>query len=186
MTRPIPDAVILGLLKAQPSHGYDLLERFRAKEHLGHIWHLSTSQLYAVLKRLEEADAIEGFDVEVPDAPSRREYRLQPSGEQQLHQWLYEPQPSASLHRIRVIFLSRLYIAQLLDYSVDEIFSAQLKVCREQKRAFEEEQQAARSAIENLALDLVMNQLSAVIRWLERHHEMLAAKQRMEAKSKDL
>jgi DNA-binding PadR family transcriptional regulator len=167
MSRPVPDAVILGLLKAQPSHGYDLLERFRSKEHLGHIWHLSTSQLYAVLKRLEEAGAIQGMEVEVPDAPARRQYHIMPMGEQQLHQWLLEKQPSASLHRIRVIFLSRLYIAWLLDYPDDGIFQNQIVACKKQLKDFCKVQNRAESEIELAALALVINQLSAVIDWLE-------------------
>lgn len=166
MSRPVPDAVILGLLKAQPSHGYDLLERFRSKEHLGHIWHLSTSQLYAVLRRLEDSGAVVGADVEVSDAPVRREYQILPKGGAQLNQWLFEKQPSASLHRIRVIFLSRLYIASLLDLPVDEIFQHQMTMCKKQRHAFVEELQQTDTTIENLALDLVVHQLSAVIDWL--------------------
>jgi DNA-binding PadR family transcriptional regulator len=168
MSRPVPDAVILGLLKAQPSHGYDLLERFRSEEHLGHIWHLSTSQLYAVLKRLEDSGAVVGADVEVSDAPARREYQILPKGEAQLNQWLYEKQPSASLHRIRVIFLSRLYIAGLLDLPVDEIIQNQITMCKKQHQAFVEERQQTETKIEYLALDLVVHQLSAVIAWLDK------------------
>ena len=171
MSRPVPDAVILGLLKAQPSHGYDLLERFRSEEHLGHIWRLSTSQLYAVLKRLEEAGAIQGTEVEVSDAPARREYHIKAAGEQQLHQWLLEKQPSASLHRIRVIFLSRLYIAWLLDHPVNGIFQNQIAICKKQLKDFCTVQHRANSEIEHAALDLVINQLSAVIDWLETYQD---------------
>jgi DNA-binding PadR family transcriptional regulator len=174
MSRPIPDEVILGLLQAEPSHGYGLLERFRSKEQLGHIWHLSASQLYAVLKRLEDSGAIQGIDVESPDAPSRREYQLLPAGEQQLQDWLFEKHPSASLHRIRVIFLSKLYIASQLGQPVGEIFQNQIAACKQQHDAFQMELQGADGDINQLALDLVINQLSAVIGWLESYKKKLA------------
>jgi len=167
MSRPVPDEVLLGLLTAQPSYGYDLLVRFRSNKHLGRIWHLSTSQMYAVLKRLEEKGAIRGDDIEVEDAPSRREYYVLPAGQVQLDRWLYAPEPSASLHRIRVIFLSRLYVAALLNKSITEIFHNQIKTCKQQRQEFEKEKQKTDSTIESLALDLVINQLNSVIDWIE-------------------
>lgn len=168
MSRPVPDAVLLGLIKDHSTHGYDLLERFRSNKHLGRMWHLSTSQLYAVLKRLEENGAIRGMDVAVKDAPPRREYTILPAGEIQLEDWLYEAKPSASLHQIRVVFLSRIYIAMLLNQPVDSIFHKQLAACQAQMQDFMEKQKEAKETIEVLALDLVINQLSAVIDWLEK------------------
>lgn len=174
MSRPVPDAVLLGLIKAHSTHGYELLERFRANQHLGLMWHLSTSQLYAVLKRLEENGAIIGVDVDVEGAPPRREFSILPAGEKQLEQWLYDPNPSASLHRIRVVFLSRLYIARLIDQPVDAIIQNQIERCKNQRQAFIESQLKAEATIETLALDLVVNQLSAVIEWLENCQEIFS------------
>ena len=172
MSRPVPDEVLLGLLTAQPSYGYDLLERFRSNKHLGRIWHLSTSQMYAVLKRLEEKGAIRGNDIEVEDAPSRREYHVLPAGQVQLDRWLYTQEPSASLHRIRVFFLSRLYIAAILNRSITEIVHNQIKVCKLQRQEFEKEQLKTGSDIESLTLGLVINQLTSVIAWIENYQKI--------------
>jgi DNA-binding PadR family transcriptional regulator len=171
MTRPVPDEVILGLLDYQPAHGYDLLERFRSNKHLGRIWRMSTSQIYSVLKRLEDHGCVSGISVKAEDAPTRREYRLLPKGELHLNQWLYDERPSASLHRIRVIFLSRLYIALLLQKPVEKIFRNQIIVCKQKYNRFMLEQQEDGSKIEFMALDLVINQLSSVINWLEDYQE---------------
>ncbi len=102
MKKPVPDQVILGLLRLRPMHGYELLERFRNREHLGRIWTMSTSQIYAVLKRLALSGAIEGEEVDVRDAPSKLVYSLTAKGENQLTDWLYEENPSTSIHLIRV------------------------------------------------------------------------------------
>src|ERR1044071_933268 len=110
-----PDETILGLLAVRARHGYELLDCFRDSSQLGEVWRLSTSQLYAVLKRLEAQGLTEGHEVTVPDAPTRTEYRLTDAGQDRLHAWLNDLAPSASINRVRVEFLSRLYIARLLD-----------------------------------------------------------------------
>ena len=45
---------LLGLLRQQPMHGYELHQMLSTAEGLGLIWHLKQSQLYALLERLEE------------------------------------------------------------------------------------------------------------------------------------
>ena len=168
MSRPIPDEVILGLLKAQPSHGYELLDSFKSRSQLGHSWHMSTSQLYAVLKRLEREGAIIGRDVKVDNAPSRVEYKITHQGAQQLESWLFDPQPSASVHRIRVLFISRIYIANLLNIPTDRIIDAQLSACLSQRDRFIRQKQSYHSEIELLTLEFIISQLDSAIIWLKK------------------
>ena len=53
-----PEYALLGLLDLQPMHGYELHQRL-TKE-LGQIWHVSLSQAYNILKRLEHKNLIYG------------------------------------------------------------------------------------------------------------------------------
>jgi DNA-binding PadR family transcriptional regulator len=46
-----PEMALLGLLYGAPGHGYDLHRKVITD--LGQVWHLSQSQAYAILKRLE-------------------------------------------------------------------------------------------------------------------------------------
>ncbi len=133
MTRLVPDAVILGLLKYQPSHGYDLLKWFNSPKYLGRIWTMSTSQLYAVLKRLEEKGAIAGKEISMPNAPSRNEFHITELGEAWIQAWLFDSKPSASIHRIRVEFISRLFIAELLGLPKHKIIKLQQEECEKTK-----------------------------------------------------
>lgn len=171
MSRLSPDEVILGLLKAAPAHGYDLLERFRDPDHLGRIWNMSTSQIYAVLKRLESKAAIKGTPVPQPDAPPRVEYQITAKGEAQLADWLADPQPPISIHRIRVVFLSRLYIATLLDQPTEGITSRQLAVCEAQLEKVKTRIQTTSSDVEELTLTFVRGQLESAIAWLNHCRE---------------
>ena len=171
MSRLSPDEVILGLLQAAPSHGYDLLERFRDPAHLGRVWNMSVSQLYAVLNRLESENLITGREIPQSDAPPRTEYAITPLGEQRVAGWLAETQPPVSIHRIRVQFLSRLYIATLLGLPTEGITDRQLAVCETQRDAIREKLARIDSPVETLTLEFVLGQLEAAITWLHRCRE---------------
>ncbi|MDF1519929.1 MAG: PadR family transcriptional regulator [Brevefilum sp.] len=168
MRRPVPDEVILGLLRYKPAHGYDLLESFRSPNQLGRMWSLSTSQLYAVLKRLEEAGEITGEQVNSEDAPAKVVYTVTCKGLSKLNNWLYDPEPSASIHRIRVLFLSRLYIAELLKVETEKIINNQKKACVSQLKVLLDEREKTSNTFENLAIDFIVGQLEAAITWLDQ------------------
>ncbi|MDY6896433.1 MAG: PadR family transcriptional regulator [Thermotogota bacterium] len=168
MKQPVPDEVILGLLRYKRAHGYELLDSFRSPNQLGRMWTLSTSQLYAVLKRLEEAEEISGEQVNSEDAPAKIVYSITGKGLLKLNNWLYDPEPSASVHRIRVLFLSRLYIADLLKVKTEKIINNQKKACVSQLKEFLDERKKTSNTFEKLAIDFIVGQLKAAIVWLDQ------------------
>lgn len=174
MKRPVPDEVILGLLASTPAHGYDLLETFRSNDQLGHVWTLSTSQLYAVLKRLENGGAVEGKQEEPVGAPVRVVYSITEKGINQLRNWLFEENPSSSIHRIRVMFLSRLFIANLLGFDTLRIVESQRTVCEKQLKSHMGEKQMASSSFEKLTLDFIIAQLKSALSWMDQCEDELS------------
>ena len=128
---------------------------------------MSTSQIYAVLKRLVHEGLIEGKPVISRDAPSKMEYSITQKGEEKLHDWLYEPNPSPGIHWIRVIFFSKLYIASLLGKQTDEIIENQQTVCKQQQKSFTLARKQARTQFEGLVLDYVIDQLHAALQSLQ-------------------
>jgi len=54
-----PEYIALGFLEKDSLHGYDLYRRFEAD--LGKVWHISQSQMYSILKRLEAQALVEGW-----------------------------------------------------------------------------------------------------------------------------
>jgi DNA-binding PadR family transcriptional regulator len=163
-----PDETILGLLAVRARHGYELLDCFRDPGQLGEVWKLSTSQLYAVLKRLEAQRLTEGHEVAVADAPPRTEYALTEAGKARLRTWLDEPHPSDSIRRVRVEFLSRLYVARLLNIPTLPIVERQKAACRKRRAELLACLQNAAPGVGRLTLELVIAQLDAVLQWLER------------------
>jgi PadR family transcriptional regulator AphA len=168
MNQPSPDHVVLGLLAVHACHGYQLLEYFHDPDHLGRVWMMSTSQLYAVLKRLEQQGFVAGRDVASIDAPIRTEYHLTEAGRATLDLWLNEKRPSASVRRVRVEFLSRLYIARLLNVPTAPIVRHQKAACQLQHKLLVAQRDEAAPGVGLLALDFMIAQISAVLQWIDR------------------
>jgi DNA-binding PadR family transcriptional regulator len=163
-----PDETILGLLALRPRHGYELLESFRDSTQLGEVWKLSTSQLYAVLKRLEREGLTEGHEVIVVDAPPRTEYCLTEQGAAYLEAWLNDPAPAASVNRVRVEFLSRLFIARLLNRPTQSIVAWQRAACLKRRDELLVRLGVIEPGIGRLTQELVLAQFDVILQWLDR------------------
>src|SRR5215470_1690056 len=61
------EIAVLGLLKEQPLHGYELKKRLG--DTLGFLWGVSYGSLYPALRRLEREGAIEVMAAEPADGP---------------------------------------------------------------------------------------------------------------------
>jgi PadR family transcriptional regulator AphA len=167
MTRLSPKYVLLGLLSAESAHGYQLLDYFRDAAHLGNIWHLSTSQLYALLKRMQEAGLIAGQSRDSTDAPPRIEYQITPAGRLTLADWLHTAAPSASLRRVRTEFLSRLYLAKRLALPVTPIIERQRASCAQQLAVLSERLAKTDPGVGHMSLMLVIAEMQVVMEWID-------------------
>jgi DNA-binding PadR family transcriptional regulator len=119
-----PEFALLGFLTAGPSHGYDLHQRFTTE--LGHVWHLSQSQAYAILKRLEQRGDITSQVVEQDKLPARQKMRITAQGHKRFFEWL-EVGIGKNSRSIRLEFLTRLYFTKLHQpENIGVIFEKQL------------------------------------------------------------
>ncbi|MCA0456445.1 MAG: PadR family transcriptional regulator [Chloroflexi bacterium] len=173
MSQPTPDETLLGLLTHQPQHGYQLLETFEDVQALGRVWKLSTSQLYAVLKRLQNQGFITGEEAYSIDAPPRTVYHITSNGEAYVKAWLWENHPSPSVRRVRVEFLSRLYIARLLNFSQADIIRHQKVSCLAKRDALLAQQDFTDDSIGSQALALEITQFESILAWIA-HLEHIA------------
>jgi DNA-binding PadR family transcriptional regulator len=157
----------LGLIAVQPQHGYDLVAHFQSPEQLGCVWTMSQSQIYNVLKRLENQGFIVGQQVESEVAPTRTEYSITLDGIAELDAWLFEHQPSSSVRGIRVEFVSKLHICRLVRHDPEPIIAKQRAECVRQRDRILIQRERSDSVTEGLALDFVISQLNAAIAWLD-------------------
>jgi hypothetical protein len=96
----------------------------------------------------------------------RTVYWLTEHGREALNHWLDEPEPSASTRHIRTEFLSRLYIARLLDRPLTPIIDAQRAACVAHLESLTEARSACPPGATWLSLELRVRELDLIIDWL--------------------
>ena len=80
------DLCLLALLARQPCYGYEIVQQLA---HYG-LHPVSEGSIYPLLSRLQQHGLIEGYLVPSTDGPTRKYYRLQREGAQQLARWQAE------------------------------------------------------------------------------------------------
>jgi len=162
-----PEYVLLGFLYQHPGHGYELHRRLL--DEFGFIWHVSQSQTYNILNRLEVQGYVSSTTLEQEKLPPRQLLHLSETGYQHFNTWLGTP-TSCSVHAIRVEFITRLYfIHQYYPQKILETINIQSQEVQmglirldEIRSNIPEDQ-----AFNQLALDLRIKLLRSIISWLD-------------------
>jgi len=158
-----PQWVLLGLLKRKPMHGYELHQFFTSPSPLGQVWHLGMSQMYKLLKELEEQGYVEATLEEQETRPDRKVYHVTNAGEKALLDWLQTP--VGGIRLIRVEFLGKLFLAQALGPEmVQSVIETQREACLGLLHQLEKRQSA--NDFEDLVLRFRAGQIEAAIDWL--------------------
>jgi DNA-binding PadR family transcriptional regulator len=164
-----PEWALLGLLTQKPMHGYEFHRYFTDPSVLGQVWYLGLSQMYKLLKELEGQGYLE------VTAPGRAAFL----------QWMEKPVSSTRL--IRVEFLAKLFLAQLLGSEmIERVIDTQLEACQAQlTRLLDAETQrgggrgrewrvengegrrVSGEGFEHLVLRFRRGQIEAIIDWLK-------------------
>jgi len=166
-SRLSPEYVLMGFLYQHPGHGYDLHKQL--SEEFGYIWHVSQSQTYNILKRLEAKGFITSTAIEQVKLPNRQLLHLTETGIQRFNAWLETP-TQCSVHTIRVEFITRLYFLQhyqpqrVQDVIRTQINEVEMGLHRlDEIRTILPEDQA----FNHLALDLRIKLLRSIFTWLD-------------------
>jgi DNA-binding PadR family transcriptional regulator len=150
-----PEFALLGFLISGPSHGYDLHQQFSVE--LGHVWHLSQSQAYTILNRLENRGDISAQVIEQEKLPARQMLRITEMGRRRFFEWL-ELGIGKTARSIRLEFLTRLYFTQLhRPENITQIYMAQ-------SAEIEANVVRLENLLEHLPPDQVFNRLSLELR----------------------
>lgn len=169
-----PEYALLGLLTGSPAHGYELHQVLAAD--LGQVWHLSLSQTYNILNRLEGQGFIAGTLQEQEKLPARRLFHLTEAGRERFEGWLWGLSGS-SVRSIRLEFLTRLYFALRLDPSrAQGLVEAQIGETRRGLRRLYQMQESIPEGelVNRLGLDLRIRQIESILEWLESCRQMVA------------
>lgn len=157
----VPYAV-LGLLREEPHHGYDLkrlVDRFFAPDHP-----VAFAQIYATLARLESRGRVRLDGIERADGPDRRRYAITEEGVDELERWLrvpLEPEP-----HLQAALFTKVVLAILAGRDVTPIVDAERHAHLERMRELTALRRTATMPVALLA-DYALFHLEADLRWLE-------------------
>jgi DNA-binding PadR family transcriptional regulator len=161
-----PEFALLGFLISEPRHGYDLHQRFTSE--LGNVWHLSQSQAYAILKRLENRGDIATRLVEQDKLPARQMLRITAAGRWHFMDWL-ENGCGSNARSIRLEFLTRLYFSNLYTpKNTAKIYAAQSAEIKNSIQHLENllAHLPSEQIYNRLSLDLRLRQMKLIQEWI--------------------
>src|SRR5438105_5564422 len=104
------EKALLGFLRREPMHGYEIHQRLKDPAGLWLVWRLKQSQVYALLARLEGDGYISGVLKPQASGPTRRVYRLTRRGQARYRHWVRTPVPHG--REMRQEFLAKFYFAR--------------------------------------------------------------------------
>jgi DNA-binding PadR family transcriptional regulator len=157
-----PEMALLGLLYKEAGHGYDLHRKVNTD--LGQVWHLSQSQAYAILKRLETRADISAEEIPQEKLPARQLLRMTTQGRKNFLDWLDAPS-GGSTRAIRMEFITRLYFPKKLTQAFDQQRTeAETHIRRLEKMCAE---LPGEQIYNRLSLEMRLKQLRFVLEWLD-------------------
>ena len=161
-----PEYALLGFLIAGQDHGYNLHQQILNE--LGWVWHLSQSQAYTILKRLEYQGDVSTRLVEQAKHPDRQMLKITAQGRRRFMRWLKE-ETAQNARAIRLEFLTRLYFSNRYTLSdTRAIFNTQYETISKNLERLERLRQELpdNQTYNLLSLDLRVRQLIIIREWM--------------------
>ncbi len=166
----------LGFLVERPAHAYELRERLR--QGLGSLWRVATSQLYAVLHRLETEGLVESAMMEGRGA-ARLVYTLTEQGEAAF--WRWAETPVAHPRDLRGEFLAKVYfLRRLAPERLPALLAGEIRCLGRLRDRLADAQRVLTDDPEvgHLAASFRLSQVEAALAWLERARQAMDKERR--------
>ena len=158
---------LLGLLRREPRHGYELAREFAPDTPLGEVVHLEMSMLYALLKKLERDGLVRSATQMQGSRPPRKVFELTEAGNDALDRWLAEPVERT--RDLRLEFLLKLYIARDADPELARtLIAGQYDICARHVTSLQVQIDTEPDSFRRLVLEMRMAQNVALLEWLAK------------------
>ena len=157
----VPHA-LLGLLQAEPRHGYELKRLFDRA--FAPDRPLAFGQVYATLERLEQRGRVRLDGIERAEGPDRRRYAITPAGAEELDRWMaapLDPEP-----HLQASLFTKVVLAILTGRPVTPLVDRERHAHLERMRELTALRRTATLPIALLA-DYALFHLEADLRWLD-------------------
>lgn len=156
---------LLGLIRRQPVHGYELMQQWKDEKGMGLVWSVKPGLLYAALEKLEQHGYIQSALIPGKTSPVRKEYHITPLGEDAFLGWMITPVTHA--RDFRQDFLYKLYFAQdVLPTSMEVLIRQQQELCVDWIITLRV-QLSECSAYDRMVIDFRIRQVQSIHEWLD-------------------
>jgi len=159
---------LLGFLRQQPMHAYEIHQTLLRAEALGLVWHIKQSLVYVMLERLEAEGYITAAIEPQGSRPPRKILSLTPDGQEAFAEWLVTP--VAHGRDFRLEFLAKLYFASRDDpANTATLIATQQLACHEwliDLRVQAETLSEVRD-YDWLVVQFRIGQIEAILAWLD-------------------
>jgi len=170
------ELALLGLLRQQPMHAYEMHQHLLHAEQLGLVWHLKQAHLYALLGSLEAAGYLTSVTETHGARPPRKVLHVTPAGLAVFTEWMASPVEHGRDFRLE--FLAKLFFAAQDDpTTVEALIARQREACERwlsELHAQLRDLEATRP-FDQLVLQFRIGQTQAILPWLEQCAQVLTS-----------
>lgn len=164
MTRnSLTEYVVLGSLMSGRRHGYEIMQFLGSA--LDATWRVSTSQLYVLLKRLEEEGCLESSSESQGTRPPKRVFKLTSQGRKVFLEWLSAP--VEHVRDFRMEFLCKMYFFDHLSLpGAPKIVEAQIRVLEKLLDSLRPRSDHDKSGFKKLVYSFKQRNAESLLSWL--------------------
>ncbi len=176
-----PEPAVLGFLLNGPLHGYELYSQ--VNEQLGLVWHVGQSQLYAIVNGYVRRGWIRSRVQAQRARPTKKILRLTSAGRAAFSNWI--AQPAHGVREFRVDFFLRLYFARSAGIiSPKDLVREQMSASRLELDTLRALHATSEDAFHLLTRSFRIQQLTTILKWLEKNRAELLLAKRKPAKAR--
>lgn len=162
-SNPSTEFVLLGALMAGPRHGYEILQFIG--DSLDTTWRVSTSQLYVLLRRLEEQGYLASSFTLQESRPSKRVFSITEKGRQEFLEWVRSP--TRHVRDLRMEFLAKIFFVKHLGLAEGErLVEDQIRLLTELDETLSAEKETEENSYHSLVLKFKLATVEAWRLWL--------------------
>jgi PadR family transcriptional regulator AphA len=154
---------LLGILMTGPKYGYEL--HGYVSTQMNQFWDLSMSQVYALLKRIENDGVVVSQEELQERRPAKKIFTLTPSGRERFLDWVCSP--VEHVRDMRIEFTAKLFFIRELRLTQGlTLIDKQIEALEEKLQVIESSKDKISDEFQSLLYSFKASQTTAALDWL--------------------
>jgi len=167
--------VVLGALMSGARHGYEIMQFLGSA--LDATWRLSTSQLYVLLKRLQQEGCLESFAESGESRPPKRIFHLTRAGKKAFLEWLRSP--VEHVRDFRMEFLGKMFFFDYLSLpGAKDLVETEIRVLEKLLDKIKERPSKDESGFMKLVYGFKARNVESLLSWLVQEARPFVAEEK--------